>query len=104
MADVKVHISNSTRKIYPMRVLSVNDTQIRCGIPGGLPGHYFIEVTIASIGIIPAAANASTVFNYELLITSISPRSGPYYGGVLLTINGINFSPDVLETLISIGN
>ena len=76
----------------------------RCGIPGGLPGNYVIQVAIAGVGIIPASPSTATQFKYELVITSISPRTGPYYGGNLVTINGLNFSPEILETLISVGN
>lgn len=35
-----IFLANDTGKIYQMRVLSVNDTTITCGIPGGLAGDY----------------------------------------------------------------
>lgn len=38
------------------------------------------------------------------MISSISPLTGSYYGGTLLTITGINFTPDPLKTLVSIGD
>lgn len=38
--DILVYLSNSTDKVYQLRVLSVNDTLIRCGLPGGMPGNY----------------------------------------------------------------
>lgn len=58
--NVQVYISNSTGKIYRMRVISVTNTQIRCGIPGGLPGNYVIQVAIAGVGIIPASPSTAT--------------------------------------------
>ena len=30
----------STPKFYEMKILEIADTQIKCGIPGGLTGHY----------------------------------------------------------------
>lgn len=101
---ITVYLSNSTGKIYQMRVLSVEDDIIKCGIPGGLPGVYNVDVSLAGHGVISYAANSSNVFTYELVITSVSPQVGSYHGGTLVTINGINFSPDILENIVSIGN
>lgn len=40
LADISLYLSNSTGKVYQMRPLSVNDTTIKAGIPGGLPGNF----------------------------------------------------------------
>ena len=37
---VDVHLANASGKVYEMRILSLNDTNIECGIPGGLPGNF----------------------------------------------------------------
>lgn len=44
------------------------------------------------------------IFTYELVVNSISPTSGSYYGGTLIHLKGINFSPALDETLISVGD
>lgn len=101
---VTVFLANATARVYEMRVMSVNDTTILCGIPGGLPGSYRVQVTINGSGTVPLLSNTSNLFNYELVITGISPFTGPYYGGTLITITGTNFSPDLAETIVSVGN
>jgi hypothetical protein len=50
LASVKSYLANATGRVYQMRILSVNDTVIRCGIPGGLPGTFNVVVTIDGIG------------------------------------------------------
>ena len=42
ISDVQVFLANDTGKVYGMRVLSVNDTIITCGIPGGIAGTYAV--------------------------------------------------------------
>ena len=37
---VDVHLANASGKVYEMRILSLNNTNIECGIPGGLPGNF----------------------------------------------------------------
>lgn len=87
-----------------MRVLSLfNGTQITCGIPGGIAGTYAVEVTVAGHGD-ATPLNNSNVFIYELVVESISPRTGSNNGGTLVTITGRNFATDVLETIISVGD
>jgi hypothetical protein len=50
IADIRVDMANGSGKVYPMRILSMNDTNIRAGIPGGLTGDYKIEVNKQGIG------------------------------------------------------
>lgn len=104
VSEITVYLANGTGKVYQMRVLSVNDSVIRCGIPGGLPGNYTVEVSLVGYGAVPLLSNTSNLFTYELVITGITPRTGLYTGGTLITITGINFSPDIAENLVSIGN
>jgi hypothetical protein len=72
-----------------MKILSINDTTIKCGIPGGLPGQFEVKVFINSYGV-DALANPATAddFEYKLTINSISPTSGSYHGGTKITITG----------------
>ena len=38
---VKVRLANyDMPKFYPMKILTLSDTEITCGIPGGLAGQY----------------------------------------------------------------
>jgi hypothetical protein len=36
----RVDLANSSGKVYGMRILTINDTYIKVGIPGGLAGKY----------------------------------------------------------------
>lgn len=87
-----------------MKVLSVNDTFIKTGISGGIDGKYKINVIHRMYGYAIKNPLAANDFTYEVIITSISPKSGSIYGGTLLTITGKNFLPDYLDTMITIGN
>lgn len=83
---LRVDLANASGKVYPMRILQLNDTYIRVGIPGGLAGKYKVQVNMIGVGeIMP---NSSTVndFAYELVMTSVSPSTGSYYGGTLINI------------------
>ena len=42
-------------------------------------------------------------FKYEFYISSISPIKGSKYGGTILTINGVNFSPKKNQMQVFIG-
>ena len=41
-------ISQTGAKNYPMKILDMNDTFIKAGLSGGLPGDYIVEVRSAS--------------------------------------------------------
>jgi hypothetical protein len=38
--SIRVDLANSSGKVYKMRILKLNDTYIKVGIPGGLAGKY----------------------------------------------------------------
>ena len=99
-----IHLANSSGRVYQMRVVSVNDTLIECGIPGGLPGRFEVLVNVEGFGDIPPLSPTDNDFVYELIIDSISPTFGSYYGGTLITVTGRNFSPDIRETQVFLGN
>ena len=101
---VKVRLADATnKKFYQMKILSITDTQIECGIPGGVVGSYEVEVNIIGQGDIEATPDTANDFTYELEVQSISPTSGSYYGGTLVTITGKNFSPNDAENQIYVG-
>ncbi len=41
---LKVYMTNENGNIYQMKVISSTDTEIKTGIPGGLPGAFDINV------------------------------------------------------------
>jgi hypothetical protein len=47
---IRVDLSNSTGKVYRMRILSLNDTYIKVGIPGGLAGKFKVQVNKIGFG------------------------------------------------------
>lgn len=101
---VSVYLTNSTGKIYTLKVLSLSDTTIKVGLSGGLPGTFTVQVSLASSSgdSVPATIGADQ-FSYVVKITSISPTTGSYYGGTLLTLTGVNFSPAYLDTIAYVG-
>ena len=103
-SQLKVYLTNSSGNIYQMKILSVNDTFIKAGIPGGLPGLFDVNVIKEGFGNAIAIPRDVNDFTYEVYITSISPSTGSIGGGTLITITGKNFVPDVLDTMVTIGN
>jgi hypothetical protein len=101
---IRVDLSNSTGKVYRMRILTLNDTYIKVGIPGGLAGKFKVQVNVIGLGEIMPFNSTCNDFTYELVINSVTPSSGSYNGGTLINIKGINFSPALDETLVFVGN
>ena len=101
---ITVYLSNGTGNIYKMKVLTITDTFIQAGIPGGLPGLFDVNVIKSGSGYASVNPVTANDFTYEVVITSVSPLTGSYNGGTLLTITGRNFVPDALETMVTIGD
>ncbi len=55
-------LTNSSGNIYQMKILSVNDTFITAGIPGGLPGLF--KVNVIKVGFGNAIALPKTVNDF----------------------------------------
>lgn len=45
-----VFLTNSSGNVYQMKILSVSDTFIQAGIPGGLPGNFNVNVILKEFG------------------------------------------------------
>ncbi len=101
---LRVFLSNSTGNVYELKVLSATDTLIKTGIPGGLPGNFDVNVIKSGFGSAFTSSPTANDFVYEVVIDSVSPTTGSYEGGTLLTITGRNFVPDEIETMVMIGN
>lgn len=50
LTAISVSLANSSGQVYQMRVLTLNDTYITVGIPGGLTGKYEVEVNLIGVG------------------------------------------------------
>lgn len=100
---IRVDLANSSGKVYSLRVLTINDTYIKAGIPGGLTGKFEVQVNLLGIGEAIASPTTANDFAYELVVNSVTPSTGSYYGGTLVNLKGINFSPALDETLVFIG-
>ena len=44
ISAVKVYLTNSSGRAYQLKVISVNNTVIKCGLSGGLPNNYTVQV------------------------------------------------------------
>lgn len=64
LSIINVSLYNASGNVYPMRVLSVNDTNIKAGIMGGLPGKFEVKVYKTGIGAIPPSSRTATQFTY----------------------------------------
>lgn len=57
---IRVDLANGSGKVYPMRILFLNDTYIKAGIPGGLAGNYKVQVNLIGVGeILPNTSNVN---------------------------------------------
>jgi len=103
-SNIKVFLSNATGKVYTLSVLSMNNTYIKVGLPGGNEGDYIVEVNEATNGDSIAGGANTNAFSYKFDISSISPTSGSINGGTLLTITGSNFNSNTQNTLVYVGH
>jgi hypothetical protein len=101
---VEVFLANATGKIYQLKIITFSNATIVAGLSGGEPGVFTVQVTIDGMGDSRPGSSGADQFAYSVSITSVSPSTGSYFGGTLLTIKGINFSPAYSDTLVYIGD
>jgi hypothetical protein len=91
-SSIKAYLYNATgSQKYELTVVSVaNSSFMTCILGGGRSGEYFVRVVEPSGGI--SAAATSNALSYEIVVTAVSPVSGPLGGGYVLTIGGQNFA------------
>ncbi len=96
--DVTVFLTNLTTGdiVYPLNVLSINDTEILVKLSGGQTGKFKVSVGRLGFGFSDELSPGVANFNYEIVMTGVSPTSGSRSGGTVLTVTGRNFSPDLL--------
>lgn len=88
--------------VRPLYVMSVDDStkSLRIKFPGAESGNYNIMLNGVGVGRIDKDPLALTVTGQ---VSGISPSSGSYLGGTLMTIDGINFSDDPLDNPVKVG-
>jgi hypothetical protein len=69
---VQVFLANSTGKVYTLTVLSLNDTYLKVGLPGGEAGDFIVQVNLKTTGD-SIIVNGSNQFSYVFSVASISP-------------------------------
>ena len=87
----------------PLYIMSVDDAAktIKIKFPGADSGNYYIQLTSVSIGRIDKTLLALEVVG---MITGFSPASGSALGGTLVTIDGCNFSDDLFDNPVKVGD
>lgn len=70
---LQVFLSNSSGKVYQLRVINSTITYIKAGLPGGLAGTFTVEVNLPSVGDSILAVNGSNTFKYQVTVQSVSP-------------------------------
>ena len=87
MSNVEVFLQSAVGKRYKLKIFSINNTFIKCGIPGGLPGQYRVRINFTN-GTGDAIATGADIFTYFFRIDSVSTNEGSVFGNTLLTIEG----------------
>ena len=103
---IRVFLDCSSKKIpiYELSVLNTTDNQLFVILGGGKVGSYYIRLQIEGVGSSKESQTNSSLFRYELTVSSISPNQGSIYGGTILTINGTNFSPFKNQNQVFVGD
>ena len=89
----------------PCLIASVNLTEIVCQPQGHVPEVVNITIWVDEINILIEEAYEYS-FNVTALISSVTPSTGPTYGGTEITITGKNFGTSNNSTtlFVTIGN
>ena len=89
LSAVNIYLSNSSGRVYQLKPITINNTYIKCGLPGGLPGNYTLQLNYPfSSGLAIIDAKGIDHFAYTTPIHLVYPSSGSIFGGTLLTIVG----------------
>lgn len=95
-SDFTIVLTSTTdsKKFYPVNVVSVDDSAktIKLMFGGATSGTYSITIEHKSVGMIDVTSLAN--FEVKSTVTAISPTTGSYYGGTLITITGTNFGTE----------
>ncbi len=50
LSALKVYLTNSSGRVYELKVISVTNVSIKCGLPGGIPGNFKVQVNYPASG------------------------------------------------------
>jgi len=89
-----------TRPLYVKSIDAATKT-IKIKFPGAESGIYYIALEGKGVGRIDQTPLKLTV---EGRVTGVSPLTGSYLGGTLITIDGVNFSTNKLDNPVKAGN
>ena len=78
---------------------ALNSIKIKFG--GAKSGDYRIQLDSQMFG---RVENSALILKVGSQVNSISPTSGSKYGGTIITIIGENFSDEILDNPVKIGN
>ena len=90
---------NITKPLFVMKVDDATKT-LKIKFPGADSGNYNIQLIGKDVGRIDKEPLALKVCGE---VTGISPLTGSYLGGTLVTITGVNFSNDPLDNPVKVG-
>jgi hypothetical protein len=83
--------------MYELAIINSTTTTIFAILGGGKSNNYTVSVLIKYVAYSLAASPTSNAFQYVIIISSFSPKSGSLVGGTNIEILGSNFSPNILQ-------
>ncbi len=94
---------NAPENITNLYIISTNPTSktLLVKFPGARSGNYTVFVKSVDNGFIDTDAYKIVVIGQ---VTGISPSYGSVYGGTILTITGENFSENILDNPVKVGD
>lgn len=95
--------NNAPENITNLYVISTHTPTktILVKFPGARSGNYTVFVKSVDHGFIDTDAYNITVIGQ---VTNISPTYGSIYGGTIITITGENFSDNILDNPVKVGD
>ena len=82
------------------QILEWDTSAITCTAPVLPAGTYPIQVNVAGMG--NASGLSGLTLSYALKVTSVSPANGSVYGGTVVTVQGIGFSANPGDNLVTV--
>ena len=81
-----------------------NSKTVTVKFNGAPPAQYELWVTANSPSAYGRLNTSSITLRTSSTVTAVSPNSGSVLGGTLLTITGTNFSEEITEQVVKVGD